>query len=358
MMKVTALIFFDNFELGGSAVDNDDSNSKFYDDMPQLIIQPRDDNDSSVDSNEDDQDEDQVEVGDKDAAEQAEPTTNPAPVYNCDPYNTDTDQEINDGDSKSSSDTNMNELCDGYRWATNEVEALIQQLDNILDFDDTIDESAAWRAALTLMLNEEKENMLNEEKESKSNEDGDEDELGGAATTPQSLNDLHHSEYWIGDTGDTTHFTPIQDGMINLRTPKGENVVMGNGNAAKASMIGDVAGTLISKYGVELHPVTLSNTTYSKEAKFNLFSLTMMMKKGWKLTGNVDNLTLTKEDKKTVFDIKVLTPKGIIFVFAFGVTIMRELCWQAIVRKCCLVLRLIRSLGTWMRKEQEHQQSI
>ena len=57
----------------------------------------------------------------------------------------------------------------------------------------------------------------------------------------------------------------------------------------------------------------MENVTCSETAKHNLLSLTSRIKKGWILNGTKDSLILTKEGKKVVFDVKIHTPKGILF---------------------------------------------
>ena len=65
-----------------------------------------------------------------------------------------------------------------------------------------------------------------------------------------------------------------------------ENVVMADCTAAKAQIIGDIVGTVCDKDGKALNKVKVTEVTYSKNSKFNLFSLSTMMKKGWKLNGD------------------------------------------------------------------------
>jgi hypothetical protein len=47
--------------------------------------------------------------------------------------------------------------------------------------------------------------------------------------------------------------------------------------------------------------------------KFNLYSITQAILNKWLLHGNTKGIWLTKGDKKVVFDIKIHTPKGVVF---------------------------------------------
>jgi hypothetical protein len=48
-------------------------------------------------------------------------------------------------------------------------------------------------------------------------------------------------------------------------------------------------------------------------AKFNLFSVTQMKNKGWKLDGDKESIRLKKGKFTICFDIKILTPKGVLY---------------------------------------------
>jgi hypothetical protein len=47
--------------------------------------------------------------------------------------------------------------------------------------------------------------------------------------------------------------------------------------------------------------------------KFNLYSITQAILNKWILHGNTEAIWLTKDNKKVVFDIKIHTPKGVVF---------------------------------------------
>jgi hypothetical protein len=48
-------------------------------------------------------------------------------------------------------------------------------------------------------------------------------------------------------------------------------------------------------------------------SKYNLFSITKLQNDGWMLGENADAIWLTKEDIEIKFDIKILTPKGVLY---------------------------------------------
>lgn len=149
---------------------------------------------------------------------------------------------------------------------------------------------------------------------------------GGAVQIPKSLKELMNSEYWIGNTGAATHFTSSITGMINTRVPDmKEIVIMGNGSSADSAMIGDIVGTIYDKNGDEVTPVILTEATYSKDAKFNLFSsITFMLKKGWKMSANSNEIVLMKEKMALEFDVKVPTPNGVLYCLRLKRTVNKE----------------------------------
>lgn len=59
---------------------------------------------------------------------------------------------------------------------------------------------------------------------------------------------IKHPDYWIGDTGATTHLTFSSDGMTNLREPnQSTSIVMGNGDNVQKEQRGDLIGTIHDK---------------------------------------------------------------------------------------------------------------
>ena len=62
----------------------------------------------------------------------------------------------------------------------------------------------------------------------------------------------------------------------------------------------------------------------SSQAKFNLLSLTALMKVGWQLHGDAKNLVLTKNGKQLKFTHTVRTQKGMLFVIRIKRTLAAE----------------------------------
>jgi hypothetical protein len=91
---------------------------------------------------------------------------------------------------------------------------------------------------------------------------------------------------WIADTAATVHNMPHSVGMTNLcDADKSDAITMGNGISEKAVKIADIKGTMCDKHGVEIAVAKMTDVTFIPTGKYNLFSLTKMMKGGWKLNG-------------------------------------------------------------------------
>ena len=58
---------------------------------------------------------------------------------------------------------------------------------------------------------------------------------------------------------------------------------------------------------------TLKDVVLLPQGKFNLFSVTKLMKQGWTLNGDKNSLSLQKNGQKLTFDIEIPTPKGMLF---------------------------------------------
>ena len=60
-------------------------------------------------------------------------------------------------------------------------------------------------------------------------------------------------------------------------------VIMGNGEKITRELVGTLNGSILNKAGEKLNPVQIDNVVVSSQARYNLFSITSMLKKGWKL---------------------------------------------------------------------------
>ena len=138
-------------------------------------------------------------------------------------------------------------------------------------------------------------------------------EAANMATEEFTLKELaDDKELWIGGSGASRHMAKTERGMINKRGARpSENFIMGKGNSAKGSIIGELLGT------TDGQKIKISDVVYCPHAKFNLFSVMSMMKKGWKLRGNDKGIELImgegEKRKKIKFNIKAHTSKGVLY---------------------------------------------
>jgi hypothetical protein len=97
----------------------------------------------------------------------------------------------------------------------------------------------------------------------------------------------------------------------NKKASKTDAITMGNGASEAASVIGALQNRIYTKHGIELGPAKMDEVRHLPGGKFNLFSVTKLMKSGWTLGGNKEALWLKKGTNILKFDIKIETPKGI-----------------------------------------------
>ena len=76
---------------------------------------------------------------------------------------------------------------------------------------------------------------------------------------------------------------------------------------------------------------TLQDVAYAKDTKYNLFTLSYMMKKGWSMTANNEEIILKKGKVQLKFNSKVKTSRAFLFV-------IKSLPFKPLM---CLVLRLV-----------------
>ena len=131
---------------------------------------------------------------------------------------------------------------------------------------------------------------------------------------PKSISILNDPNVWIADSAATVHSSPHAIGMTNLREPAREdNITMGNGDNEQASKIANLFVTVCDNEGNEKTKAKIEDVTLAPTTKFNLFSCSRMMKKGWLLGGDDKTMWLSKGKQRIEFDIVIPTPKGCIY---------------------------------------------
>lgn len=131
---------------------------------------------------------------------------------------------------------------------------------------------------------------------------------------PTNHDILRSPNILIGDTAATVHIVKYPIGMSKLEPAEGNaGVRMGNDAVEQPKDVGQLAGMVCNKFGNQLNRVTIQDVTVISSAGYNLFSISKMLKQGWKLTGDEELLEITKGENKLVFDIRVQTPRGVLF---------------------------------------------
>ncbi len=126
---------------------------------------------------------------------------------------------------------------------------------------------------------------------------------------------LSDPDVWIADlAAATVHNTPYTVWMTCLRDAAQSNTItMGNGPYEHAAKIAEIGGVICNKHGEEQGCGVLTKVTLLPTGKYNLFSLTCMIKAGWKLNGNANSIYITQDEARIDFDIGIPTLKGVLF---------------------------------------------
>ena len=132
-------------------------------------------------------------------------------------------------------------------------------------------------------------------------------------TFPQTQALLDDPNVWIGDTAVMVHMTYDDTGMRNVCKATEDSVTMGNKAVESAAKIGDIPVVPCDKHGNESDRTMMTDVAVVPECGYNLFSITKLLKLGWKLEGSDEKIILSKGPHKLVFDIRIETPKGVIF---------------------------------------------
>ena len=116
---------------------------------------------------------------------------------------------------------------------------------------------------------------------------------------------------WIVDSGASSHVTNTVQGMYNQRKIS-SNVKIGSREYADAYIIGDMSGMAIQKYGKK-QDITLCNIKYIPRLFCKLISLTTIMNRGFKMTGNGHRMTIEKASTSYTFDQCIKSGDGDLF---------------------------------------------
>jgi hypothetical protein len=79
----------------------------------------------------------------------------------------------------------------------------------------------------------------------------------------------------------------------------------------------DIPVTFCDKEGTEKFDNVLGDVQKNERSNFNLFSVTKMLLKGYKLKGNRYSLTVWNQTRKIVFDIMIHTRNGALYCARF-----------------------------------------
>jgi cation transport regulator ChaB len=130
---------------------------------------------------------------------------------------------------------------------------------------------------------------------------------------PEYKDMLKNPNIWIGDTAATVHMTSHEDGMVDIKNMNG-SITVGNGQTMMTTKTGNIKCEIPNKRDNTTKTGLLTDVCLTKSSPFNLFSLTKMMKSGWRLGGSYkDGIALSKGTDELKFDIPIETPKGIVY---------------------------------------------
>ena len=105
------------------------------------------------------------------------------------------------------------------------------------------------------------------------------------------LNILEDPDVWIANMAATVHTTPYQHLLEDERIHNSK-IVMGNRMEEKATLLGNLSGTIME--GKHQKRIQLTDVVYMPNGKYNLFSITQILNKGWLMSGNKKKLLFQK----------------------------------------------------------------
>ena len=115
-------------------------------------------------------------------------------------------------------------------------------------------------------------------------------------------------EVWIADSGASSHITITLQGMYNQHKISSK-VKIGSREYVDENIMGDVPGIAIEKDGTK-KDITLCNVKYVPRLFCKLNSLTTIMNKGFKMTGNLKGITIEKASMSYTNDQRIKSFDG------------------------------------------------
>ena len=130
--------------------------------------------------------------------------------------------------------------------------------------------------------------------------------------------DLLNPEIWICDTSTITHNTTHNHGGENMQEATAIDDLVGVARPlAKAKTIMDISTKIHNDSSNAIHMV-IKDVTHVLGDRYNWFSVTRMILKGWNLTGDLtQGLTLSKNKHAIRFNKRVHMTKIVLFVAMF-----------------------------------------
>ena len=94
-----------------------------------------------------------------------------------------------------------------------------------------------------------------------------------AMTVPNTFSMINNPNIFIGDSGASTHSTQYGQELVNIHKGNDNDLVM----VMKASVFGNLPGTVCNKYGEVIRKGIMQDVTYCPIMQCNVFSLTKLL---------------------------------------------------------------------------------
>ena len=139
-------------------------------------------------------------------------------------------------------------------------------------------------------------------------------------TVPNTASILSNQNMFIRDWDAFTHSTQHGQVLVNVQKGKeNDSVMVGSGNLTKASVFSNLLGTICNRHSEILRKGIMQDVTHCPSMQCNVFSLTKLMSGSWELGDDDLLIWLVKERREIALDIKLITKRGVIFVFILNV---------------------------------------
>ena len=192
-------------------------------------------------------------------------------------------------------------------WDLDKKEAFLKKNKNGKGKGKSKDNITCWHCGKKGHYSNECKNKKKDKKEDSTTDDDNADVVLMAKENLKC--EIGEKNLWIADSGATSHMVNSMQGLTNVKSVSERKVAIGDGTFMNIDKVGDWQGWIVKEDGSKV-AIKIQDVVLVKGLKCNLFSITAMLNKGWKLQGDKNGVKIKKGSVMMVFDKVIKSTNG------------------------------------------------